>query len=70
MVVLKAVFSIIAWISILGGIVAIVLGLWTWDLGGLFSGLMGLLNGYAWGLLGDMWERLENAERKLREVGS
>ena len=66
---MKAVFILVSWISILGGVSAILLGLFVaWDLGSVFAGSMGLLNGYAWGLVGDMWDRLEKAERKLSRV--
>lgn len=66
---MKAIFSLVAWISTLVGVVAIFLGIFVaWNLGSVFAGLMGLLNGYAWGLVGDMWERLEEAERKLSRI--
>lgn len=66
---MKAVFSLVAWISFLAGAVALLLGLFVdWNLGSVSAGAMGLLNSYAWGLVGDMWERLEKAERKLSGI--
>lgn len=66
---MKALFSLVAWISLLAGVVSLLVGLFvTWNLGSIFAGLMGLLNSYAWGLVGDMWKRLGDAERKLSRI--
>jgi len=66
--VVKAVFSLLAWVMAIMGIAAISFGLFTWDLGMFFSGLLSLLSSYAWGLVGSMWERLERLEQKTQHL--
>lgn len=67
---MKAVFNLIAWISALIGIMVLFVALfWLWSIALFVSGAIALLHSYAWGLVSDMWERLERAERKLSGIG-
>ena len=62
---MKALFSMLASVMLLIGLGSLVASLIMWDLAVLLSGCLALLNSYAWGLVGSMWERLERLEKRL-----
>lgn len=65
---MKAVFSLVAGISALIGVITLFLGLVTWNIVAFISGVVALVYSYAWSLVGSMWERLEEFERKLSRI--
>lgn len=66
---MKRLFELIAYVSFISGIVSIILFFMMintlFAFGFLFSAVMGFAYSYAWGLIGEMWEKIERLERKL-----
>ena len=57
-------FNTLATIIGLGAVVGLFLGLFTWDIPLMASGLLNLLNAYAWSMVSDMREELDELKRR------
>jgi len=65
---MKAFFNALASLIGLFGVISLFLGLFTWNMGIFFSGIFGLANAYAWSLVGDLSEKVEQLERKTANI--
>jgi len=57
-------FNILAIIVGLGAVLNLVLGLSTWDIRFLTSGFLNLLHAYAWSMVSDMRQELDELKRR------
>lgn len=48
----------------IAGIISLLVGFFTWNIALIFSALGNLLLGYAWDVVGDMWDTLEELRKK------
>jgi len=55
---MKTVFTVLSAVSVFSGILSIIVGLL--DIAQLVSGIFAILSGYAWYLIGEMWEEHES----------
>ncbi len=71
---MKIVFTALSAVSALGGLVQLyfcIVQLPTLpSLAWFFSGLISLLSSYAWGMIGDMWQKQQELGRRIPETTS
>lgn len=58
------VFRVIARLIGISAGVMLFVGLFTWNIAVVLSALWNLVHGYAWSLVGDMWEEVEELRRR------
>jgi hypothetical protein len=65
---MKGVLSAVAIITGLIGVASLFLGLFTWNLVGFLFGGFGLLCAYAWSVVAELWEKVENLESEIHKT--
>lgn len=63
-------FRCVVIVSILSGFLSAFLSLSEWNLTFLVSAILTILNGYAWSLVGEMWDEVESVRIRLVALGS
>lgn len=62
---MKLVFVLLSVVSVLSGILSVFMGLSHWNLPLFVSGVLAIINGYAWLLVNEMSEEIESNRIQL-----